>query len=129
VREVTKLQAAYEAASRQRPKGGRTRHAAAGCAQKASHLPRAISGGIAGTLRKGRATRQGLTLAQKHRHGAAQSDLVPPNVIPLADNAGAPWRPAYKETNDPGALVETARRFGERYSDTVWAKKSSVWSR
>ena len=33
----------------------------------------------------------------------------------------------YKETDDPSALQDTARAFGERYKDTSWAKKSSVW--
>ena len=33
----------------------------------------------------------------------------------------------YKETNDSAALAATAKRFKERYSDTTWAKKSSVW--
>jgi hypothetical protein len=33
----------------------------------------------------------------------------------------------YKETHDPSALQDTARAFGERYTDTSWAKKSSVW--
>ena len=33
----------------------------------------------------------------------------------------------YKGTNDPTALRETARAFGERYQESSWAKKSSVW--
>lgn len=33
----------------------------------------------------------------------------------------------YKATNDAAALTDTARAFGERYQDTSWAKKSSVW--
>jgi TolA-binding protein len=33
----------------------------------------------------------------------------------------------YKDTNDPSALTETAKRFGERFQDTSWAKKASVW--
>lgn len=33
----------------------------------------------------------------------------------------------YKGSNDAGALKETARLFGERYTDTSWAKKASVW--
>lgn len=33
----------------------------------------------------------------------------------------------YKGTNDASALEETARLFGERYQDTSWAKKASVW--
>jgi Outer membrane lipoprotein len=32
-----------------------------------------------------------------------------------------------KETHDPSALQDTARAFGERYTETSWAKKSSVW--
>ena len=33
----------------------------------------------------------------------------------------------YKATNDPSALKETARQFGERFQNTPWAKKASVW--
>jgi hypothetical protein len=33
----------------------------------------------------------------------------------------------YRATNDPSALGETARAFAERYQDTAWAKKASVW--
>jgi Tetratricopeptide repeat/Thioredoxin-like domain len=35
----------------------------------------------------------------------------------------------YKETDDGALLAATAKRFTERYSDTSWAKKSSVWRR
>lgn len=34
----------------------------------------------------------------------------------------------YKHSNDAAALADTARRFGERYQDSSWAKKSSVWA-
>ena len=34
----------------------------------------------------------------------------------------------YKATNDPSALRETARQFQQRYRDTPWAKKASVWA-
>jgi tetratricopeptide repeat protein len=34
----------------------------------------------------------------------------------------------YKGSSDPKALAETAKRFTEKYQDTSWAKKSSVWS-
>ena len=34
----------------------------------------------------------------------------------------------YKATNDASALSDTARAFRERYSDTSWAKKASVWN-
>jgi TolA-binding protein len=33
----------------------------------------------------------------------------------------------YKATNDAGSLAETARNFKQRYQDTSWAKKASVW--
>ena len=33
----------------------------------------------------------------------------------------------YKATNDAAALGETAKAFGERFSDSQWAKKASVW--
>jgi TolA-binding protein len=33
----------------------------------------------------------------------------------------------YKVTKDSTALKETARAFTTRYTDTSWAKKSSVW--
>jgi hypothetical protein len=33
----------------------------------------------------------------------------------------------YKATNDAAALGETAKAFQERYPDTSWAKKASVW--
>lgn len=35
----------------------------------------------------------------------------------------------YKSTNDASALAETGRAFQERYRDTTWAKKASVWSK
>lgn len=34
----------------------------------------------------------------------------------------------YKGTGDAAALGDTAKRFTERYADTTWAKKASVWS-
>ncbi|MGH9373051.1 MAG: thioredoxin fold domain-containing protein [Vicinamibacterales bacterium] len=34
----------------------------------------------------------------------------------------------YKGTGDAGALAETARRFGELYKDSAWARKASVWA-
>src|SRR2546423_639106 len=33
----------------------------------------------------------------------------------------------YKATNDPSALEQTAQAFAQRYQDTAWAKKASVW--
>jgi len=33
----------------------------------------------------------------------------------------------YKATNDASALKDTARAFSERYADSSWAKKASVW--
>jgi TolA-binding protein len=34
----------------------------------------------------------------------------------------------YKATHDPASLGATARAFRERYQDTSWAKKASIWS-
>ena len=34
----------------------------------------------------------------------------------------------YKGTHDAAALTETARAFGERYRDTPWATRASVWA-
>ena len=34
----------------------------------------------------------------------------------------------YKKTGDPASLGATAGAFRERYQDTPWAKKASVWS-
>ncbi len=34
----------------------------------------------------------------------------------------------YKATGDGGALAETARQFQERYQNSSWAKKASVWA-
>jgi tetratricopeptide (TPR) repeat protein len=34
----------------------------------------------------------------------------------------------YRASNDPQALSDTARAFRERYQDTTWAKKASVWT-
>ncbi len=33
----------------------------------------------------------------------------------------------YKATGDAAALKETAQRFGDRYQDSTWATKASVW--
>jgi hypothetical protein len=33
----------------------------------------------------------------------------------------------YKATNDAAALVQTAASFKQRYQETSWAKKASVW--
>ena len=33
----------------------------------------------------------------------------------------------YKSTNDGAALAETAKAFQSRFTDSAWAKKSSVW--
>jgi hypothetical protein len=39
------------------------------------------------------------------------------------------WRGVtrYKATNDPAALGAATAAFKERYSDSTWAKKASVW--
>jgi TolA-binding protein len=35
----------------------------------------------------------------------------------------------YKATNDASALAGTYKKFQERYSDSTWAKKASVWGK
>jgi len=35
---------------------------------------------------------------------------------------------AYKGTNDPGTLKETAKAEQQKYPDSEWAKKASVWA-
>lgn len=34
----------------------------------------------------------------------------------------------YKTTGDVAALTDTARQFQQRYRDTSWAKKASIWA-
>ena len=34
----------------------------------------------------------------------------------------------YKASNDPAALKETTKAFSERYKDSSWAKKASIWA-
>jgi len=34
----------------------------------------------------------------------------------------------YQDRDDPSALGDTARAFQERYTDSDWAKKASVWA-
>ena len=34
----------------------------------------------------------------------------------------------YKGSNDAGALKQTAQAFKNRYTDTSWAKKASIWA-
>jgi len=34
----------------------------------------------------------------------------------------------YRATNDAGALKATGQAFRERYQDSTWAKKASVWT-
>ena len=34
----------------------------------------------------------------------------------------------YKESNDANDLKDTAKAFKDRYSDSTWAKKASIWS-
>ncbi|HVT18833.1 MAG TPA: tetratricopeptide repeat protein [Thermoanaerobaculia bacterium] len=35
---------------------------------------------------------------------------------------------SYKATNDAAALGATAKAFQQKYSDSVWAQKASVWA-
>ena len=53
------------------------------------------------------------------------------NRFPSTDAAaeGLYWAGVskYKATDDAGALRDTAASFHDRYQDTTWAKKASVW--
>jgi thioredoxin family protein len=35
----------------------------------------------------------------------------------------------YKATGDAKALADTATQFASRFTDTIWAKKASVWNK
>jgi TolA-binding protein len=54
-------------------------------------------------------------------------------VAKLPNSDGAPeaqyWAGVsrYKATNDATALKSTAKAFTERYKDSSWAKKASIW--
>jgi TolA-binding protein len=53
--------------------------------------------------------------------GAPQSEVAPEALY---------WSGVakYKRTNDPTALGETATQFTQRYPQSTWAKKASVWA-
>lgn len=34
----------------------------------------------------------------------------------------------YKATNDAAVLAETGRQFKQKFTDSIWAKKASVWA-
>ena len=67
------------------------------------------------------------------RFGDAESRFA--QVVEQFPNADAApeaqyWKGVsrYKATGDASALAATAREFAERYRDTSWAKKASVWA-
>jgi len=51
---------------------------------------------------------------------------------PAADGAAEAqyWRGVarYKGSSDPADLHATAQAFQERYRESVWAKKASIWA-
>ena len=53
------------------------------------------------------------------------------DTLPKTDAAaeGQYWAGVsrYKGSGDPAALGATAKAFSERYQDSTWAKKASVW--
>ena len=53
------------------------------------------------------------------------------DTLPKTDAAaeGQYWAGVsrYKGSGDPAALGATAKAFSERYQDSLWAKKASVW--
>ena len=50
-----------------------------------------------------------------------------PNAEPAAEALYWAGVSKYKASNDPAALQDTATAFTQRYQDSSWAKKSSVW--
>jgi hypothetical protein len=50
-----------------------------------------------------------------------------PNTEAAAESVYWAGVSRYKATNDAGALADTARAFAEKYQDSSWAKKASVW--
>lgn len=72
--------------------------------------------------------------AFSRREFATASKLFEEVIASHPDSDAAPeaqyWAGVsrYKASGDAAELAETARRFGERYSNTAWAKKASVWN-
>ncbi|MBC7791666.1 MAG: thioredoxin [Anaerolineae bacterium] len=62
------------------------------------------------------------------QHFAAIVDQYPESEVAAE---GLYWSGVsrYKATNDPAALGETAQNFKDRFQDSSWAKKASVWNR
>ena len=76
----------------------------------------------------------GLAKAAFHRQDYADSERRYREIVqrfPSADAAPEAqyWAGVskYKASADAAALKETAAAFHERYQDTTWAKKASVW--
>ncbi|HUP45327.1 MAG TPA: thioredoxin family protein [Thermoanaerobaculia bacterium] len=79
--------------------------------------------------------RLGLAHAARARHEYADAEK---RYRELADGGGPEdiaaeaqyWAGVsrYKATNDPSGLTDTAKAFRERFANTTWAKKASVWS-
>ena len=76
----------------------------------------------------------GLAKAAFHRQDYADAERRYREIVqrfPSTDAApeGQYWAGVskYKASGDAAALKETAAAFHERYQDTTWAKKASVW--
>jgi hypothetical protein len=64
--------------------------------------------------------------ATAERHFRAVADRHPDSDV-AAEAVYWAGVSRYKATNDAAALGATARQLDERYADSAWAKKASVW--
>jgi hypothetical protein len=78
--------------------------------------------------------RLGLAHAARARHdyAAAEKNYRELAAADVAEDIAAEaqyWAGVsrYKATDDPSALTETANVFREKFTNTPWAKKASVW--
>ena len=69
-----------------------------------------------------------------HKHWADAEQGFAEVIERYAETAAAPeavyWRGVtlYKKTNDHTVLGGVAEELAEKYPESVWAKKASVWS-
>jgi tetratricopeptide (TPR) repeat protein len=80
------------------------------------------------TLGLGKAAfaRQDWQAAEQHFHEVVQKY---PNTSAAPEALYWAGVARYKRTGDAEALAETAREFTERYTDSEWAKRTSIWLR
>ena len=64
--------------------------------------------------------------AEQEGTETAAAGQGPPDAAPEAQYWAGVSR--YKASGDPSHLGATGKRFTERYADSTWAKKASVWN-